>query len=171
MRMAADIERFATLDFEASSLSDQSWPIEVGLSWLEMGEVRTWSSLIRRAVGWDHSDWSAQSAAVHGIALNDLQDAPSVFVVAAGLITNLAGRVLVSDAPKFETRWLSRLFETGGLGALPTVEDFHEVSSACFSGLALEMLHETLERRSAPHRAGPDSARLAAGWRQALQHS
>jgi DNA polymerase III subunit epsilon len=59
MRMAADIERFATLDFEASSLTDKSWSIEVGLSWLETGEVRTWSSLIRPAVGWGLSDWSA----------------------------------------------------------------------------------------------------------------
>ena len=82
-----------------------------------------------------------------------------------------AERVLVPDAPKFEKRWSSRLFETGGLEAFPTVEDFYEVSIACFSGLALDMLYETLEGRSAPHCAGPDSARLAAGWRKALQYS
>ncbi|SDP80607.1 hypothetical protein SAMN04488512_1611, partial [Sulfitobacter litoralis] len=92
MRMAADIERFAILDFEVSSLSGKSWPIEVGVSWLNKGEVRTWSSLIRPAVGWNLSDWSAQSAVVYDIALEDIQDAPSAFEVAEGLIANLAER-------------------------------------------------------------------------------
>jgi len=40
-----NIEKFATLDFEASSLSHESWPIEIGLSWLTDGEVQTWSTL------------------------------------------------------------------------------------------------------------------------------
>ncbi|QCO54618.1 hypothetical protein EOK75_01610 [Pseudorhodobacter turbinis] len=46
-----NIEKFATLDFEASSLSQESWPIEVGLSWLADGEVQTWSTLIRPTPG------------------------------------------------------------------------------------------------------------------------
>lgn len=165
-----DIENYATLDFEASSLSDRSWPVEVGLSWLDSGEIRTWSSLIRPAVGWNLSEWSAQSAAIHGIPLESLQDAPPVSKVAEAFLSILAGKVPVSDAPEFETRWLSRLFEASGLGGRPAVEDYHEVSFAFFSGLALDMLYETLERRPAPHRAGPDSARLAAGWRKALQY-
>jgi len=44
------------------------------------------------------------------------------------------------------------------------------VSFASFSGLALDMLYETLEQRTAPHRAGPDSARLAHAWRKAMQY-
>jgi len=54
----SDIEKFATLDFEASSLSQDSWPIEVGLSWLAGGEVQTWSTLIRPAPDWNLSEWA-----------------------------------------------------------------------------------------------------------------
>tara|TARA_R110002110_G_scaffold349867_1_gene559977 strand:- start:579 stop:749 length:171 start_codon:yes stop_codon:yes gene_type:complete len=48
-------------------------------------------------------------------------------------------------------------------------EDFHEASFALFDGYALDMLYETLEQHPAPHRAGPDSARLASAWLKAYQ--
>ena len=165
-----NIEKFATLDFEASSLSQESWPIEVVLSWLAGGEVRTWSTLIRPAADWKLSDWAPQSAAVHGIALEELDDAPAAHRVAGDLLECLGGKVLVSDAPEFETRWLIRLMKAGAQATVPNVEDYHRVSSASFSGLALDMLYEALERSPAPHRAGPDSARLAHAWRKAMKY-
>tara|TARA_R110002110_G_scaffold296310_2_gene510540 strand:- start:382 stop:894 length:513 start_codon:yes stop_codon:yes gene_type:complete len=170
MKIKPDIEKFATLDFEASSLSEESWPIEVGLSWLEASEVLTWSTLIRPANDWDLSDWAPQSAAVHGIVFEELEDAPTADKVVGDLLKNLGDRVLVSDAPEFETRWLSRLMKAGSQVAIPTIEDYHRVSFASFSGLALDMLYEALERSRAPHRAGPDSARLAHAWRKAMQY-
>lgn len=165
-----DIEKFATLDFEASSLSHESWPIEVGLSWLAGGEVQTWSTLIRPAPDWNLSDWAPQSAAVHGIALEELDDAPAAYKIANDLLRHLGDRVLVSDAPEFETRWLTRLLKAGAQAMVPNVENYHRVSFASFSGLALDMLYEALERSPAPHRAGPDSVRLAHAWRKALQY-
>ncbi|WP_108485227.1 hypothetical protein [Oceaniglobus ichthyenteri] len=170
MQPDTDMERFATLDFEASSLSRESWPIEVGLSWLKNGEVQTWSTLIRPAPDWDLADWAPQSAAVHGIALEDLQEAPVACTVVDDLLANLGDRVPVSDAPEFEARWLFRLMKAGGRATMPAVEDYHQISFAIFSGMALDMLYETLERRPAPHRAGPDSARLADAWRKAMQY-
>lgn len=171
MKAKPDIEQFATLDFEASSLSEDSWPIEVGLSWLEGGEVRTWSRLIRPASEWNLADWSPHSAVVHGIALEYLEDAPGACKVAKELLAQLGGRMLVSDAPEFETRWLSRLMKAALMDVTPAIENYHQVSFASFSGLALDMLYEALERRPAPHRAGPDSARLVHAWRIALQYS
>jgi len=165
-----NIEKFATLDFEASSLSLESWPIEVGLSWLEGDKVRTWSTLIRPVPDWNLADWAPQSAAVHGIALEDLMDAPKANKAAGDLIEHLGNRVMVSDAPEFETRWLSRLMRAGAQAAIPIVEDYHRVSFESFSGLALDMLYEALERSTAPHRAGPDSARLLNAWRKAMQY-
>ena len=170
MKIKPDIENLATLDFEASSLSEESWPIEVGLSWLKDGEVKTWSTLIRPACDWDLSDWAPLSAAVHGIAIEELKNAPTADNVVGDLLQKLGDRVLVSDAPEFETRWLSRLMKAGSQAAIPSVEDYHRVSFASFSGFALDMLYEALERSSAPHRAGPDSARLAQAWRKAMQY-
>jgi hypothetical protein len=164
-----EITSFAILDFEASSLSTQSWPIEIGLSWIQSDTVQTWHSLIRPASEWNLADWSPQSAAVHGIPLSDLEDAPSASNVAQEFLNILEGRQLVSDAPEFEARWLSRLLTAGGEDQLPPIEDFDGVSFAMYSGYALDMVYETVERRPAPHRAGPDSARLARGWLRATR--
>ena len=103
----ASIENFAILDFEASGLSQESWPIEVGLSWITNGHVQTWSSLIHPDPTWDLGDWSPQSAEVHGIPLSELKDAPSAAEVAEVFIDVVGRRGLASDAPEFETRWLS----------------------------------------------------------------
>lgn len=61
MQPDTDMERFATLDFETSNLSRESWPIEVGLSWLGNGEIRTWSTLIRPAPAWNLADWARKA--------------------------------------------------------------------------------------------------------------
>lgn len=166
----AGIEKFATIDFEASSLSAASWPIEVGLSWIEGGLVNTWSSLIRPAIDWDLDDWSAQSAEVHGIACPDLESAPEAIVVADRFMKTLAGRIPVSDAPEFDARWLKRLLDTLKHRPYIAVENYDAVSFAHFDGLALDMLYEKLARLPAPHRGGPDSARLAAAWAKALEY-
>ncbi|SHJ12699.1 DNA polymerase III, epsilon subunit [Palleronia salina] len=168
--MDAAIENFAILDFEASSLSQESWPIEVGLSWIENGHVQTWSSLIRPDPAWDLDDWSPQSAEVHGIPLSELEDAPPAAEVAEVFFDVVGRRRLASDAPEFEVRWLSRLLQAPGRVEIPLIEDFDAVSFAVFSGYALDMLYETVERRPAPHRAGLDTARLARGWLRAAEH-
>jgi len=36
-----DAEAFVFIDFEASGLGPDSWPIEVGLAWIEGDGVRT----------------------------------------------------------------------------------------------------------------------------------
>lgn len=170
MTRAADIENYATLDFEASSLSPVSWPIEIGISWLRDGQVQTWSSLIRPAPEWDITDWSAESAAVHGIGHDALFDAPVASVVVSDFFINLAGKVLMSDAPEFEAHWLARLLTAAGCDDVPNIADYHDVSFQKFTGLALDMLYESLARHPAPHRAGPDSARLARAWSKARQY-
>ena len=167
---STSIEKFATLDFEASSLSPHGWPVEIGLSWIEHGSVQTWSSLIRPAPTWDLADWSLQSAAVHGIPMTDLESAPLATKVAETFLRVLGERCLVSDAPEFEMRWLSRLLQASNCDRIPLIEDFDGISFALFEGFALDMLYETLERRPAPHRAGPDSARLAGAWLKAAAH-
>ncbi|SMC47524.1 hypothetical protein [Primorskyibacter flagellatus] len=170
MKKTTDIEAYAALDFEASSLAPDSWPIEIGLSWLKDDIVHTWSSLIRPALDWNLSAWSTQSAAVHGLALEALHYAPTASTVVDEFLERLEGKVPLSDAPEFDARWLSRLLQAGGCASVPEVEDYHCVSFAHFSGLALDMLYEYLGRHPAPHRAGPDSARLVRAWRKAQQY-
>jgi DNA polymerase III subunit epsilon len=62
------------LDLEASSLSSQSYPIEIGCAWIENDRVVQVSDLIRPDLSWP-PDWSRESEAVHGILLDALEHA------------------------------------------------------------------------------------------------
>ena len=158
-------QRFAFLDFEASSLDRGSWPIEVGLSWIDDSwEIQTFESLIRPAPDWPEEAWSQASALVHNIPRSSLETAPRVDVVAQGLLRALGGRIALSDAPPFERHWLDQLFGAAGVATHVQIEDFEAITLAAFSPRALDFLYERLERVVAPHRAGPDSARFAKGW-------
>lgn len=156
------------IDLEASSLSPNSWPIEVGLSWFADGRIQTWSSLIRPEESWVPDDWSNQSAAVHRFRRERLEDAPAAAEVAAKFLEVLGDMTPVSDYPPADRQWLARLLEAGGSEPLD-LADFNIVSFAHFDGRALDQLYETVERRRKPHRAGADTVRLAAAWMKAME--
>ncbi|WP_146205051.1 hypothetical protein [Meridianimarinicoccus roseus] len=108
------IEKFAILDFEASRLSPEGWPIEIGLSWLSFGDLRSWSSLIKPTPDQDLSDWSEESAAVHKIPFAEFDAEPAAAAVSEDFWRTLRGRILVSDAPEFEERWFHKLLYAAG---------------------------------------------------------
>jgi DNA polymerase-3 subunit epsilon len=157
--------RFAFLDFEASSLGLDSWPVEIGLSWIDQNlEVQTFESLIQPDPEWSEDAWSDVSALVHNIPRRDLDAAPDVQTVAANFLEALDGRIALSDAPPFERHWLDQLFSAASVTDHVSIHDFDAITLAAFSPRALDFLYERLERITAPHRAGADSARFARGW-------
>lgn len=162
---------FMTLDFEASSLGPASWPVEIGLSWIaSTGRVATWSSLVRPHGTWSMDEWSEQSALVHGISLDELASAPEAEAVAAETLALCERCITVSDAPEFDQHWLDALLETIGMAGAITVRDYDVATFSAFEGdHRLERVYEYLSRHSAPHRAGPDSRRLAAAWAAAAR--
>lgn len=158
----------AFIDFDASSPSAASWPIEVGVSWLECGEVIMCSKLIRPRPEWPEDDWSAESEGIHNISRPNLDNAESADDVAAWLLKTVEGRVLVSDAPSFDQHWLDRLLNQKG----PAIQDFDQLAWAAFSddGLIqagrLHRVYAALARQQTPHdRAGEDAANLCHAWR------
>jgi len=87
-----------------------------------------------------------------------------VRTVANELLAALSGRTALSDAPPFERHWLDRLCISADVTDHVSLMDFHAITGHNFSSVALDFLYERLERITAPHRAGPDSARFARGW-------
>lgn len=159
------ITDFVALDFEASGLDPAGWPVEIGLSWVTTeGKVETWSALIRRHDSWSMAHWSDQSAAVHGIPLAELLDAPTAETVAREALELCSARIVVSDAPEFELRWLDRLLAAVERSGAMKLRHYDEATFRIFEGRRLDHVYEYLARHSTPHRAGPDSARLAAAW-------
>jgi hypothetical protein len=101
------------IDFEASSLSKKSYPIELG--WVdETGEGE--GLLIRPAPGW--TEWDEGAAAVHGISREELfRDGAPHDEVCARLIEFAEGgdgNVLYASAPSWDGHWLSMLLRASG---------------------------------------------------------
>lgn len=101
----------AFLDFEASSLSKNSYPIEA--AWVfEDGTCET--HLIRPAPSW--TEWDARAERIHGIPRTLLQrDGEAHDRVAARMVEALTGHDLFASAPSWDGKWLSALLRAAGL--------------------------------------------------------
>jgi DNA polymerase III epsilon subunit-like protein len=163
------LDQVVFLDFEASSLDPDSWPVEVGLSWITQDlDVRTYDSLIRPAAHWPEHAWSEASAAIHNIPREEIDAAPPAAAVSDDLIAAIGDRICLSDNPGFEQRWLLRLFEAGQGGQVQ-IGDYDTVTLATLPESVLDHVYERLARMRVPHRAGADSARMARAWVSGLQ--
>jgi len=99
------------LDFEASSLSKESYPIEVGWVFASGGEE---SHLIRPAPSW--TDWSAESEATHHLTRERLfAEGTPHDKVASHMLDVLSGHALFATAPSWDGQWLSKLLRGAGL--------------------------------------------------------
>ena len=154
---------FATLDFEASSLT--GWPIEAG--WMREGDAASWSMLIRPERMWSMGEWDAKAEAVHKIPIETLRrDGVDAAAVLLELTRELKGYVVVSDAPIYDSWWLGRLadacrqdrpFRLWSINdAIPTLAARAGVSV----GAAVKRYLKNAPRAAAPHHAGADAERL-----------
>ena len=163
------------IDFEASSLSDQSYPIEVG--WV-FEDGASEAHLIRPAPQWN--EWDTAAEAIHGIARSELVERGTAHeAVAQRMVDALSGHALFASAPSWDGKWLSALLRAAGLprrslrlrdtdealaetarailaAALP--ED--EVTAAVKSVLAAGFAHDALPA----HRALPDAQEERQRW-------
>ena len=159
------------IDFEASSLADDSWPIEVGISWLDSKRVTTHSSLIRPRPEWPESAWHADSAKIHNIPRSDLDGAPSADHVSTWLYELIAGRPLVSDAPPFDERWLQVLAGNQDWCKVHHLRDalwWAFSSDGQINPGKLARAYKFIAGHKTEHRAGPDAAAHAYAWRTAM---
>lgn len=98
------------IDFEASSLSKDSYPVEV--AWV-FEDGRSRSFLIRPAPGWN--DWSAEAEAIHGISREQLdKEGVEVSIIVDEMVATLADMDLCASAPSWDGKWLSALLRAAG---------------------------------------------------------
>ncbi|HEY6331152.1 MAG TPA: transcriptional regulator [Blastocatellia bacterium] len=110
------------LDFEASSLSPQSYPIEVAWN-LADGSIESYLISPRDIDAW--TEWDPEAELIHGIPRNELLASgypPST--VCGFAIQSLADRTLYSDAPSYDGMWLAKLFSVCP-GPRPTIQIRH----------------------------------------------
>lgn len=95
------------IDLEASSLADDSFPIEIAWSTPD-AEIHRF--LIAPDPSW--TDWSPEAEELHGVSRERIErNGWPVDYVCAQFLDSIGDTPLYSDAPDFDNRWLNRLFE------------------------------------------------------------
>lgn len=167
------------LDFEASSLGDDSYPIEVGWAG-EDGASET--HLIRPAPEW--TDWDPTAEAVHGLARERLvaEGEPHDAVARRALEALRPHEVYVS-APSWDGKWMSVLLRGAGLPRhalrLKNADEAHwqaaidalrgRIPDGEVETLAVSLVREAhLRLQNGPprHRALADAQAELAVWRE-----
>lgn len=162
----------AFLDFEASSLSDASWPVEV--AWV-FEDGRSEAHLIRPLAAW--TDWDPEAEAIHGIPLRTLQeDGLPPAQVAARAMAALSGHDLYATAPSWDGKWLSVLLRAGGFprhalrvrhsdeAHLRAAGEDPDSDPATCARLFLARLRQTQRETRPAHRALPDARQELRIW-------
>lgn len=100
----------AFIDFEASSLGRDGYPIEVAWVFEDGGSE---SFLIVPMEEW--SDWDPAAEAIHGLTREQLvSDGVATEIVAKRLVAALQGHEVYASAPSWDGKWLSKLLRAGG---------------------------------------------------------
>lgn len=154
------------LDFEASSLDPEGWPVEIGIARVAEGAVSSESCLIRPHAGWPAEAWSETSARLHGLSLAQLERDGIAAPEAAAWFRDRNDGIAVTDNPEFERRWLVRLLATDPPFPQVRLLDFESYLRLSLpNDAAVARAHAALAAQGPPpHRAGPDAERLARAW-------
>ena len=154
------------LDFEASSLSDDSYPIEVGVALVlnSDGPIRVWSSLIQPCREWtSRHDWDPAAERVHHIPASLLAtgQTPSEVAKALNAIIGPVGHAYC-DGGHYDGFWLkaARIEPTFALWDLARLFLLNRTLFRRFNAL--------LANDAPPHRAGEDATRLCSALMRAV---
>jgi hypothetical protein len=169
------IPRF--LDFEASSLSSGSYPIEV--AW-NLADASIESYLISPAGIERWTDWSSHSQKVHGISREELlAEGKSPEWVCRRMNDQLKGQCVYTDNPTFDGMWLAELFSTARVRvkfSLGLIDELlfarvypNPASRAAAMERILQMKAEARERAGGQHRARLDVQYLLELYAIAMQ--
>jgi hypothetical protein len=113
------MEKITTIDIEASGLSNDSYPIEIGIV---LPDGSSWCSLIRPKAHWQH--WSAEAQSIHHISQKELiHNGKDVTEVAITLNQIVEGKTVYSDCWVLDERWLRRLYQEANIATSFRVRD------------------------------------------------
>ena len=168
------------LDCEASSLSWNSYPIEIAWGSCET-EIQRYLISPASVVAWQ--DWSYRSQRIHGISKNQLlRQGVSPEAVCDAIEAALIGRSTYTDNPDWDAMWLGKLF-CACARELPPI-DIQNIDSLLIELLCpdpkgrLEGLKQVLRLKAKArglvnqrHRAAADVEFLLTAYELAVQQS
>ena len=163
------------LDFEASSLSKASYPIEVG--WVHEDGTGE-GHIIRPAPDW--TEWDDSAEAIHHISRQMLQtDSEPHEQVCARLLTLFEAGTVLASAPSWDGHWLSMLLRASGLPR--HLHRLHDTEVAFLDAARAKTSDEArvaelvatarakIDAQPAGHRAEADARREWSIWRAIVE--
>lgn len=159
-----------TIDFEASSLDEGTYPIEVGVCRWSSPEasIEGWSTLIAPIPQWrEHGSWWPASQEIHGIRPEELESgaSPTEAITALNQITR--GRPAFCDGGQHDVRWARMLASASGVRPIWPIGDFDHLAVELDQAGYARMLR-WMERAPPRHRARDDAERLMKGLARGL---
>lgn len=156
-------KQLAFVDVEASGLTEDSFPIEVG--WAILGGS-SGSVVVRPAADWSHDAWDELAQAQHGITWTRLcQEGIPPEDVARHLNKLLpAGTLALSDAFEWDGFWLERLFDVSSQVKQFQLGDYWRSLSMVAPSTALARARSSDADTPRAHRAREDAEHLRSLW-------
>lgn len=109
-----------TIDFEASGLGPDTYPIEIGVARWGSPEspIIVWSSLIGTTMEWrKRGRWDPEALRIHGIPRRSLEDAPGPVQVMEDLNRRCGvGTLAFCDGGTHDHHWMQKLATAAGQG-------------------------------------------------------
>ncbi len=148
----------AFIDFEASGLGAQSWPVEVG--WAFVGGASE-CTLIKPAADWPMSAWDPAAEKLHGIAIDVLRaEGAEPAAVCRRLNAVLGGASVYADAPAWDGFWLYRLFSAARIKPAFELADFGALMRPLVGDGEEALFQEAEAIAPRRHRAAADALHL-----------
>lgn len=160
------------IDFEASALTLESFPIEVGVAQVEDVDcpVVSWSAIIAPAPTWDmQAQWDPDAQRVHGISPWQLRDGSDPAYVMRELNRRARDRGTVfCDGGHYDAHWLRTLATSAGIEPEFVLGD---IAKLLIQYPAAKIAFDrALQGSAPPHRAGPDAHRLCSALAEAFDN-
>lgn len=139
-----------TMDIEASGLTDESYPLSIGVA----GNEQRWIWYVTPLGEW--VEWCEVAAGIHGIERDFLlSQGRDSFLVAREMNAIFKGRTLMVNT-EWDQRWLAKLFDESDVRCAFEVKRLDQAFSAdiCTS------INDAFESADIPHEADKDAATL-----------
>jgi len=165
------------IDFEASGLAANCYPIEVTFTEVETQKIHVW--LIKPAPEWlIHGLWMHDAEEIHGLSLDYVRENGVPATEIAEQITRACSNCQVlSDNPFYDNKWLNDLYRVSGAGFPPVIlQDFYTFVQKIIinANYKISLAHAKAvawNRFPIMHRAAYDAQRNAEILRYLKQHA